>query len=182
VGKGKGSGSGRPPKIDRISGTYDLTKKEGKNAVAQLQYCKIDGDKAWINTEEIERLIKEYIEENTYTETSESGQAFILYKAVSPAGLRIKLNISKSSYDLYLHGYVSEQDRLDDRVGCNQSLMDVMRAGDDLIIRYMSEQGGKYDMQRCIRFLESKGEISPTTIRNEVSGKLLTGKWAKRAE
>jgi hypothetical protein len=176
---------GRPKKGERVSGVYDLTTTQGKLGAAALTYPKFDdiNKTAEIDTDMIKSLIDQYISDNTKTNIDpKTNKQIINQSPVSYVGLRIKLNnITQSTYSLWLRGYVNQDDI--DNIGCNNKLSGVMRAGDNYITRYMSEGGGKYDMQRCLRFLESHGEIAPTKIVNDHNISLLRGgKWGKRAE
>jgi hypothetical protein len=180
---------GRPRKGERTSGVYDLTTTQGKQAIAQITFPKIynNNQSGEIDVNKIKLLINEYISENTIVKIDDkTGEEIVSCLPVSYVGLRIKLdNIEKCTYDLWLKGYVNQDDVDNDTIKCNYALSKAMRTGDNYITRYMAEQNGKYDMQRCIRFLETKGEIAPS--KSVIDANIRTGgftkdkKWSKRS-
>jgi hypothetical protein len=175
---------GRPRKGEKISGVYDLADKNGKLGAAALKYRKDNPDNtAEIDTERLKTLIDKYIYNNSIREIDESSGEEIItgYRPVSRAGLRYYLDISPSTYLLWLKGYVTESDVQDDSVRSNYNLSNALNAGDSFIRMVLSETWNKYGETTRVKLMETMGEIAPAKVEAEVNINLLYGKHRKNA-
>jgi len=173
MGKGKGTGSGRPPKErpKRISGT-GYTKGEA----AQLKYKREAEDGSWeIDTDAIDKIVQEYVDEEKrtreriirYKDKGTETEEYLL--PISRAGLRAALRVyNTETYSLWLDGYVNREHKDNEGYAANLALSEALRAGDTAIARWLCEQEDSKHSSRTIRLLETMGEITPSGQKIEI--------------
>lgn len=154
----------------RVSGTgHDLKTAAGQAAVRHMKYSILNKDTGLheIDVQTISDKIQAYIKENEWTKVIEENKktgVVTEYKVKAPlskVSIRIALDISRDTYNVWEHGYVRRSDMDDESVICNKALSDALRAGNDKVVEYLTINQSKYGQTKDIRFLETYGEIAP---------------------
>lgn len=181
MGKGKGTGSGRPKteKPKRVSGT-GYTKSEA----AQLKYSKQADDGTYeIDIDKITEIVNAYIEPEFKTRTVKAGSQFkeIEYRVpISEPGLMDALHIyDRETFNLWASGHVNRAHKDNEEYRANIQLSDSIRAGVNAIARYIMEDEESSKSSISIRQLETMGYIGPAQSRAEVNASISLGKYRK---